>query len=378
MERFYLSSHCALRKLETPCVYDMRSDELYELDEEAFALLEKCASPEGAMLEPSDEFSAFCIKACILSPQPQDTRRPGRAGSPVPSLRYLELQITRRCNLSCSHCFLGPAAHIDLAPDVIRRVLEEFEHMQGLRVLITGGEPMLHPRFDEINLMLPEFSLRKVLFTNGLAVTESFLRGLNVDEMQVSVDGVKTGHDALRGKGSFSRAISAIKAASLVGMAFSVSTMVHESNLEEFEEMDRLFRALGAREWSVDIPTPAGNLKNHPEFNLAPELAGPYLRYGFGEACHGGGDGYACGHHLVSVGADGKCAKCSFYFDRPLGHVSEGLRACWARIERIPLGKLECDCKMIEECRGGCRFRAEASGPPLSKDLYKCGFHDIL
>ena len=35
-----------------------------------------------------------------------DKRRPPIKKSPVPSLRYLELQITDRCNLRCRHCYI--------------------------------------------------------------------------------------------------------------------------------------------------------------------------------------------------------------------------------------------------------------------------------
>jgi MoaA/NifB/PqqE/SkfB family radical SAM enzyme len=37
----------------------------------------------------------------------------------VPSLRYLELQVTWRCNLACAHCYLGPARGVDLPVPLI-------------------------------------------------------------------------------------------------------------------------------------------------------------------------------------------------------------------------------------------------------------------
>ena len=86
--------------------------------------------------------------------------------------------------------------------------------MQGLRVLITGGEPLLHRSFKEINQMLPEFFIRKILFTNGLLLNNKILSDLNVNEIQISIDGLEEAHDSIRGKGTFRLSIEAIKTGS--------------------------------------------------------------------------------------------------------------------------------------------------------------------
>src|SRR5665811_1569288 len=89
-----------------------------------------------------------------------------------------------------------------------------------------------------------------------------------------------------------------------------------------------------------------------------PDTAGPYLNLSFGGAIHEPLAGYACGAHLMAVMADGSAARCGFYADSAVGSISEGLAACWQRIRKIPLSELECDCEFVEDCRGGCRFRA--------------------
>ncbi len=76
--------------------------------------------------------------------------------------------------------------------------------------------------------------------------------------------------------------------------------------------------------------------------------------------------------------ADGTVTKCTFYSDRPVGTIKEGLRECWKRTRPVSLKDLRCDCEYLETCRGGCRYRAELIGDPLGKDLYKCFLHDII
>lgn len=375
--RYFLTSDAVLRKLETPAVYQRATDELYELDEDSFALLEKCSSESGESVEDAD-FAGYCVKEKILTTERVCRNRPPLKKSPDPSLRYLELQITDKCNLRCRHCYIAEGGGNELSVPQIRDVLAEFEEMQGLRVLVSGGEPLLHSGFGELNAMLPDFSLRKVLFTNGLLLTDELLEGLNVDEIQVSIDGLEEGHDALRGEGTFGRAIDSMRRSLERGFEVSVSTMVHAANLDDFTGLERLFRSLGVKDWTVDVPCATGRLAGNEEYRVAPEEGGKYLAYGFGGGLHAGASGFACGLHLMSVAADGRASKCTFYAERPAGAIEEGLRKCWKRIRPLRLDELRCDCEEIEACRGGCRYRAETFGDPLGKDLYRCALYDIM
>lgn len=377
-KRYFLSPRCALKRLEVPSVYHIEKDELYELDEEAFDFLAGCAG-EGGITAPdgSGEFLEYAIGEDIIGQGPVDVRRPPVSQSPVPSLRYLELQITRRCNLRCRHCYVGPPEDIELSVEKISDILAGFEELQGLRLLITGGEPLLHRDFRLINRTLNEHVFRKILFTNGTLLEPGTVRSLAVDELQISIDGLREGHDALRGRGTYEKAIAGVMMAREAGLDVSVSTMVHSRNTGEFEGMEKLFRGLGIKEWTVDVPCVEGNLRKNPLFQLDPEAAGPFLRYGFGEGLHGGGEGFACGLHLAAVTSDGKVCKCAFYADRPGGSIDEGLRACWERIVPSAMAELSCDCAFAEICRGGCRYRAELLGDCRAKDPYRCAAYGL-
>ncbi|MEW6586122.1 MAG: radical SAM protein, partial [Nitrospirota bacterium] len=236
----------------------------------------------------------------------------------------------------------------------------------------------VHRNFSDINALLPELSLRKVLFTNGLLLGRELLEGLAFDEIQVSVDGLEESHDALRGKGTFRKAMEAIELALSVGFEVSVATMVHAKNLADFEKMEQRFSDMGIKEWTVDVPCVTGRLENYREFQIGPEEGGKFLRFGFGKGYHSGSPGFACGPHLMSVMADGSVAKCSFYGNQPAGRVEDGLRACRHRIKPMRLAELACDCEHVESCRGGCRYRAALLGDPCGKDLYRCFLYDTM
>jgi radical SAM protein with 4Fe4S-binding SPASM domain len=406
--RYFLARDAVIKWLERPSIYHIEKDDLYELDTDSFEFLNNCASENGGNTE-DNEFIDYCLKEGILTKDKVSVKRPPIIKSPEPSLRYLELQITNKCNLKCRHCYIGDRniftlpkpllsnsplpsrervrvrgeTKHELSVNQIRDILKEFEEMQGLRVLITGGEPLIHSKFKEINEMLPEFSVRKVLFTNGLLLNKKALKNLNVDEIQISIDGLKDAHESLRGKGTFRLAIEAVKRAIDYGFEVSISTMVHPKNLDDFDEMDKLFKGIGIKDWTVDVPCITGRLKENIEFQISPEQSRKYLRYGYGDGLHAGAalrvvDSFACGLHLMAVMADGSVSKCTFYSDSPIGRIEDGLRECWQRIKPIRLDKLKCDCEYIESCRGGCRYRARLLGDPFGKDLYRCNFYGII
>ncbi|HXX54337.1 MAG TPA: radical SAM protein [Thermodesulfovibrionales bacterium] len=377
--KHFLSPGCVLKRLEFPAVYRIPTDELYELDDSAFEFLEKCASLEGCEGGGYDRgFIEYALREGILITWFAGGTKRALGKSPEPSLRYLELQITTRCNLSCRHCYITPSPGDELSLGAIRGILDEFQDMQGLRLLISGGEPLFHANFREINSLLPEYAFRKVLFTNGIFLSREIVESLNVDEIQVSIDGTESGHDALRGKGTFKKAMAGLHMAARAGYDISVSTMVHSMNLDEFEGMRELFMGMEIKDWTVDVPSPTGNLRDNPSFRLPPAIAGKYLRYGFGVGLHGGGEGFACGRHLAAVMAGGEVAKCTFYRASAVGNASEGLEEGWKKIIPVRLDELECDCAVREKCRGGCRYRAALLGNSLGRDLYRCIAYDVL
>ncbi len=375
--RYSLARRAVLKWLETPSVYRITQDELYELDDESFRFLKRCAFPGGCVSQDS-AFIDYCVEEGLLTTGKIAIPRPPLMQAPQPSLRYLEMQITDVCNLRCKHCYIQDNSGNELSLKQIRTALTEFEEMQGLRVLITGGEPLLHNKFGEINEMLPDFLLRKVLFTNGVLLAKENIKALKVDEIQVSIDGLEHAHDAMRGTGTFKRAMAAVKHALDAGFAVSISTMVHQGNLSDFDAMERLFKDMSIKDWAVDVPCSLGRLKDNSQFQVTPEEGGKYLGYGYGGGLHTSTDGYGCGLHLMAVLANGKLAKCTFYGDHPVGALDEGLRAVWQRVQPIRLKDLKCDCESLEICRGGCRYRAELIQGKGGKDLYRCMLYGIL
>ncbi|HEY5998911.1 MAG TPA: radical SAM protein [bacterium] len=369
-----LAPGCFLKRLETPALYDARTDTLYELDEEALRCLAAGVPPgSGAAGADAAAFLGFCVAEGLLVPAAAPAPVSVPAAPPlVPSLRYLLVHLTDRCTLRCRHCFIGTQTGTDLPLADVLRAAGEFAALQGLRFIASGGEPLLHRHFWRLNERLPSYPFRSILLTNGTMVDREAARALRFHEVQVSLDGPEDAHDALRGRGSFRRALGALRLLAEAGVPVSVATVVFAGNVERFDELEALLRELPLRGWSIDVPCPAGALRDNPGLLADPARAAALMARSFGGGFYGSGGDWACGAHLAAVMADGTVDKCGYFTARRSGHLRDGLAAVWPSIPRWRLPELSCRCPHLAECRGGCRFRAAAHGDPLGPDPAMC------
>jgi len=375
-----LSSHAVLKNLEEPYLYDIERDELYELNTDAYQFLLRISRGEHPPVrEEDEEFIRFCLSEKLIAfSETPSQRKIFLNPSPIPSLRYLELQITNRCNLRCLHCYIAEASRQDLSKKQIQKVFEEFEEIQGLRLLLSGGEPLLHPHFWEINDLLQKYAFRTILLSNGTLVTQEVAKRLCVHEVQISLDGMEEGHESLRGGATFEKTLMAIDHLQEANIRVSVATMIHRKNLSEFDQIASLLQSKNIEEWNVDIPCLEGRLKINQEFWVTPAEAGRFLSYGYGGGFHGSAKNSTCGAHLCAIMSDRAVCKCGLFSQEPVGSIEEGLRTCWARIPRIALKDLACKCPVIEECRGGCRYRAKTQSDLFQPDLFQCYARGVL
>ena len=99
-------------------------------------------------------------------------------------LHEVSLELTWQCNLNCFYCVNDRENHgMALSLVQYRTLFEDLARMQTLFLMLTGGEPMLHPHFFEIGRMTREFGFVVRVRTNGHAL---FPR--NVDRLQKEVD----------------------------------------------------------------------------------------------------------------------------------------------------------------------------------------------
>jgi len=99
------------------------------------------------------------------------------AADRVPVSGFLEL--TYRCNNDCVHCYCNlpandrAAKESELSYEQLTHIIDQIVEEGCLFLVLTGGEPLLHPRFRDIYVYAKEKGLLITVFTNGTLITES-------------------------------------------------------------------------------------------------------------------------------------------------------------------------------------------------------------
>lgn len=169
----------------------------------------------------------------------------------------LHLELTRRCDLRCAHCFAaagprdtpqaGEDAELSLAE--LDALFAELATLGSYRLGLTGGEPTLRADLLPIIDAALARGLAPCLTTNGQSLDAKLAGELGARPLlwlNLSFDGARAEtHDRLRGHGSFARARAA--AAELAGRArFSLAFTIWSGNVDEVEACVALAQTLGA------------------------------------------------------------------------------------------------------------------------------------
>jgi hypothetical protein len=100
------------------------------------------------------------------------------------------LEITQRCNLDCTLCYLSPHAEsikdIPLS-ELFRRIEMILAHYgPGTNIQVTGGDPTLRKREELVAIVrrIHDSGMRPCLFTNGIRATRELLRELASNGMR--------------------------------------------------------------------------------------------------------------------------------------------------------------------------------------------------
>ncbi len=158
------------------------------------------------------------------------------------------LNLTRRCNLACAHCYLdagtrecGDANELDT--ESVKRILTGISEVNpACMVVLTGGEPLLRPDIYELCSHAAGLGLMAVVGTNGTLLTGKNVRRLQqagVSGVGISVDSLSPAfHDGFRGMdGALTHTMAGIENCRERGLSFQVHMSVHQGNVEEVEAM---------------------------------------------------------------------------------------------------------------------------------------------
>lgn len=185
------------------------------------------------------------------------------------NLRMIAWELTRSCNLACSHCRAsskhGPYAN-ELTTDECLKLLDEIASFASPVIILTGGEPLLRADIFEIAGYGNKKGLRMVMATNGTLLTDENAARIiqsEIKRISVSLDGPDAAtHDNLRQvPGAFQRAYEGIARAKKAGLEFQINSTITKRNIKLLPAIIELAKKLGAKAHHIFLLVPTGRAK---------------------------------------------------------------------------------------------------------------------
>lgn len=99
----------------------------------------------------------------------------------------------RRCNLSCSYCNEYDDVSQPVAAEEMFRRIDHLASLGTTIIVISGGEPLLHPELDDIIGRIRHNGMIAGMITNGYLLTAERIVRLNragLEHLQISIDNV--------------------------------------------------------------------------------------------------------------------------------------------------------------------------------------------
>lgn len=172
-------------------------------------------------------------------------------------LFLLAVNLTRRCNLACAHCYMDAEARAhggadELGTSEVTALLDDIAARSNeTMVVLTGGEPLLRRDLETLVAHGSRLGLSVVVGTNGVLLTEQRVQRLKhagAMGVGISLDSLDPcRHDDFRGcPGSWEKTLRGMDNCKHNGLPFQVHFSVTEQNADEVPAMIDFAKASGA------------------------------------------------------------------------------------------------------------------------------------
>ena len=335
-------------------------------------------------------------------------------------LRTIYLFLTRKCNLSCQHCYIegvGPARDQDFDLDTIRGLIDRAIPHGLKKVKVSGGEPFVRRDVMDVLQCLDERGLEIVLETNGTLFapdTVERLAALRRFTVFISLDHADEGaHDKFRGlPGSYRKTVAVLKELGQTPIQSVVTTTAMRYNYDSVVPIADMVLEWGIKRHRTLLNIhPLGNARSHLDNAITMEEAETLIGGLLQSPAFLAGRAYmtlppalmplqmlrdlhTCGwgSSVVGILSNGDVSMCSAsYEDQNMiggNAFAEDFVDLWANgtffkhLREVGNGQVKgvCgNCVFYEACRGVCRMSSyshygEVDAPyPLCQEAYNAG-----
>ena len=335
--------------------------------------------------------------------------------------------VTRKCNLSCAHCYVNAVGEDESDADIgeltTREAMDMIEDLAAIKspmLVFSGGEPLLRNDIYELNVYAMKLGLRTILSSNSTLITREAAKKIKeagFAYVGVSLDGSEETHDRFRGaKGAFEKSLQGLRYLMEEGVRTGVRFAITNQNYDELPKVLELTRREKIPRFSLFQLVYGGRGKEIIDWDIFNDQRREVMDYVIEEARVSNGmnivtaDNYADGIYLLQDVAEheperaaeverllamqsgcpagdglanvdnrGDVHLCPYWQSRTIGNIrEEKFSDIWFDEENEFLAKMrdktryikdKCGrCKLNHLCMG-CRVRAEvACGDSVGED----------
>ncbi len=181
----------------------------------------------------------------IIKPTPLSAKR----NPPGPVVIW---NLIRRCNLTCKHCYSVSADKDfpnELSTETIFNTIDDLKDFGVPVLILSGGEPLLHPDIFKISSYAKEKGFYIGLSTNGTMINSDNIQQIvdaNYNYVGISIDGMRETHDKFRCKqGAFDEAMRGIRLCLENNIKVGLRFTMTQDNASELPDMLKLMDAQG-------------------------------------------------------------------------------------------------------------------------------------
>ncbi|TRO54745.1 radical SAM protein, partial [Candidatus Bathyarchaeota archaeon] len=178
----------------------------------------------------------------------------------------LSWNITRKCNLKCPHCYINADKQepIDeLTTAEAKNLIDQICEVSRPLLVLSGGEPLLRQDIYELVQYGTSKGLKMGLGSNGSLIdyhVAKKLKEAGIETVSISLDShIPEQHDEFRGvKGSWKKAVKAIKTLRENGVLVQVNTTLTQQNYNQIDDIMSLAEKIGVENFHLFFLVPTG------------------------------------------------------------------------------------------------------------------------
>ncbi|MFZ2524981.1 MAG: heme d1 biosynthesis radical SAM protein NirJ [Candidatus Ferrigenium altingense] len=160
--------------------------------------------------------------------------------------------LIRRCNLTCKHCYSISADKDfagELSTEEIFATMDDLKRFRVPVLILSGGEPLLHPDIFEISRRAKGMGFYVGLSSNGTLIDESNIEHIaaaGYNYVGVSLDGIQKTHDEFRRMaGAFDKSMHGIRLCKERGIKVGIRFTLTQDNAHDLPNLLRLMEDEG-------------------------------------------------------------------------------------------------------------------------------------